>query len=38
MKITINKTTIKTKTVVVRHKEQYHAMKHAGWDLEQVQI
>jgi len=38
MKITINKTTTETKTMIVRREERYHAVKHAGWDLEQVQI
>lgn len=38
MKITINKTTTKTKTVIVRREEQYLVMKHARRDLEQVQM
>jgi hypothetical protein len=38
MKITINKTTTETKTVIVRREKQYHAMKQVGQDLEQVQI
>lgn len=38
MKITINKSTTKTKTVIVSREERYHTMKRAGRDLEQVNI